>query len=300
MTVTISETAASLSPPLLQPGEPPPCEVINENGKAKCLILCDHASNRIPEKLNNLGLDEKALKSHFALDIGAGPLTRLVSDMLDAPAVMASYSRLVVDCNRRLDHPTAFVASGEGRPVPGNVTMSEQDRAMRVDEIYVPYHNKIDEMVRRFTDNGVVPVIFSIHTFTKMFFKQVRPWEIGFLWVQDDRVPAPMMTYFREKGFTVGDNEPYDARILRGTSVNHHADAKKLPNALVEIRNDLVETEEDITRWAEMLSDSLREVLKDESIHSYYDGPVIMHDPERENSYFDELIERAKQGDKNG
>lgn len=297
MTVTISETAEPISPPLLQRDEPEPYRIINADGKARCLIICDHASNYIPAKLNNLGLGEDALSMHIAWDIGACALTELVSDMLDAPAILANYSRLVVDCNRRLDHPTAFVTSGDGQPVPGNVTMSEQERAMRVEEIYAPYHRKIEQLIKGYTDNGIVPVIFSIHSFTRLFFNQVRPWEIGFLWVQDDRVTAPMMEYFDSKGYTVGDNEPYDARILRGTTINQHADAAGLPNALVEICNEELGDEAGIRKWAGMLSESVGRVLEDESVYSYYKGPVIMPDPEKEKSYFDELITQAKEGE---
>ncbi len=298
MTVTSISQAPPVEPPLLSPDEPAPYEIVNPDGAARCLLICDHAANKIPAKLGMLGLADEDLQRHYALDIGTRDVTLQLAEKLDAPAILGTYSRLVVDLNRRLDHPTAFVTNAEGKMVAGNAGLSAQDRELRVTEIYEPYHNKISAMIEDFVARGVIPAIVSIHSFTPVFYKQVRPWEIGVLWTHDPRIPIPFMQYFRDKGFTVGDNEPYDARVLRGTTVNHHADERGLANALVEIRNDLVRTPEDITNWAEMLADSLQIVLQDEGIYSYYDGPRAPgHDPDVEHNYFNKLIERAKRGD---
>lgn len=297
MTVTFSQTAEPLSPPLLAEDEPLPYTVLNPDGKAKCLILCDHASNYVPKKLDNLGLSEEELQGHMAWDIGVGAISRQLSDILDAPAILANYSRLVIDLNRRLDHPTSIVTNSEGKAIPVNAAMAEDDRNLRASEIYAPYHKKVEELVDGFLNRDIVPAIISIHSFTRTFYKQIRPWEIGVLWVQDPRLSVPTIKFFEEKGYTVGDNEPYDARILRGTTVNHHADARGLPNALIEVRNDLVATEEGQREWAALLGECYKSVLQDETIYSLYDGPQVDHDPEKEYRYFDELIEKAKKGD---
>ncbi len=284
-------------PPLLGAGEELPFSVINPDGKAKCLLLCEHASNVIPKKLNNLGLSKDDTQSHIAWDIGAAYVTKLLSDILDAPTLLANYSRLVVDANRPLDHPTAIITNSEGMPIPGNMAIAQEDRDLRISEIYAPYHEKIRDLIGRFTGNHIIPVIVSIHSFAPVFYKQVRPWDIGVLWVQDPRIPLPVINFFEKRGFTVGDNEPYDARIFRGTVINHYADAHGLPNALIEICHDLIDTEEKGQEWAVMLGECFKTILQDETVYSRYDGLQAAHDTEREYRYFDELIEKAKRGE---
>lgn len=285
------------SPPLLGEDEPAPFTVLNPDGAAPCLVICDHSGNYVPRKLDNLGLDEKALESHAAWDIGAGDVTRYLANILDAPAIVMNYSRLVIDVNRRPDHPTAFVAHMDSGPVPGNLALAPEDKALRIEELFKPYHEALEALLNNFGDRGITPAVFSIHSFTRFFYKQVRPWEIGVLWAHDERMPRRTIDFFRKKGFTVGDNEPYDARLLRGSTVNHHADARGLPNVLIEIRNDLLETDEGRREWAAMLGACFKEILQDRSLLSRYDGPQAPYDPVQAHRYFDELIEKAKRGD---
>jgi predicted N-formylglutamate amidohydrolase len=297
MTISVEPNTLSISAPLLSDGELPPYEIINESGKAKCVIICDHAGVNVPKKLNRLGLEDYRFGEHYAQDVGSRQVSITLSNLLDAPCILANYSRLVVDLNRRLDHPTAFVTNTEHGPVPGNVNMKDDEKNLRVNEIYIPYHVALEKLIRSYTDKGIIPAIISIHSFTPMFYKQKRPWELGLLWVQDQRLPEPIINYFRNLGYVVGDNEPYDARILRGTTINHHADANGLPNALFEIRNDLVRSEEACVKWGEMIAACMNEILDDESIHSIYDGPQFIHDPDLDVRYFEELIEKAKRGE---
>src|SRR5437868_31264 len=93
---------------LLGPGDPPAVEVLNEGGAAPVLVICDHASRAVPQSLGRLGLDETLLLRHIGWDIGAAEVTRDLVRLLDAPAVLTGFSRLVVDCNRRLDDPTCM------------------------------------------------------------------------------------------------------------------------------------------------------------------------------------------------
>ncbi len=294
---SISGSPASYDPPLLGADEPGPYELLNPKGTAKCLLICDHASNRVPTKLDNLGLSDEALQMHMAWDIGAGHIIRRLSEILDAPAILGTYSRLVIDLNRRLDHPTAFVTSSEGRSIPGNVAMGDEDRALRIKELYEPFHAEIGRVLDDFAARDIVPAVISVHSFTKQFYKLTRPWEIGVLWTRDERMPVPVMSYFRQKGYNVGDNQPYDSRLLRGTTVDRHADGRRLPNVLIEMRNDLVAREQDCDKWAEMLGNCFKNLLQEEMIHRYYDGPDVPCDPEAERRYFEQLIKMAKRGE---
>lgn len=307
MNATLSSDTRTIAPPLLGPGEDAPYQIFNPDGKANCLLICDHASNAVPAKLGTLGLPTEELAKHASWDIGARDVTMGLAKLLDAPAVLASYSRMVIDLNRRLDHPTVFPTTSEGIPVPGNLNMAEADCALRIDEIYRPYHTKIEEILDGYIDRGIYPAIISIHSFTPRFYGQERPWEVSVLWVQDGRLPQPFMDGMTDKGYHVGDNEPYDARILRGATTHMHADGRLLPNLLVEYRNDLLQ---DDARREKIINDSydvLKPVLADERLYTLYDGPQVPHDLELEHKYFEDVVRTAhRQGadtgkeDKNG
>ena len=125
---------------MLGPDDPPPFELLNADGSAPCLIVCDHASNRIPSSLKDLGLAARHRTEHIAWDIGAAAMARRLSESLDAPAILAGYSRLVVDCNRYIADPAAFTPHSDTVEIPGNVGLDEPEKAWRTREIYRPYH----------------------------------------------------------------------------------------------------------------------------------------------------------------
>ena len=293
----IFQSQSAIGSSLLEKDEPSAFSIMNADGKTPCILVCDHASNLVPRKLGTLGMTEDDLQQHYAVDIGVKKITEVMSEALDAPAVFGNYSRLVVDLNRDIQHPTTFVMTGEGKPVPGNIAMNDADKQLRIDELYNPFHDALSSMIDGYLDKGIVPAVIAIHSFTPVFYNQRRPWEVGVLWVQDDRIPAATIKHFENLGYCVGDNEPYDARYLRGTTVNRHADARHLPNALVEVRNDLISTDKDSIDWANRLVECYNPILSDENLYTLYEGPIVEHDPEEERTYFEKLVEKAKKGD---
>jgi predicted N-formylglutamate amidohydrolase len=272
----VSVTKESGLPPLLAPDEPPAWQLINDEGAARTLLVCDHASRRIPRVLNDLGLDRLALRRHIACDIGAGEVTRRLSRMLDAPAILANYSRLVVDCNRRLNDPTAFLAVSDGEFVPGNHDLTTAEKKQRADMIFHPYHAGIHDRLDRFREVGVVPAFIAIHSFTPIFNGTSRPWQIGVLWDTDPRIPVPLMEKLgRIPGLVVGDNEPYSGRAPADYTVDHHAEPTGLPHVSIEIRQDLISTPEGAERWSLILGRALAEILADDDLYSILDGVVV-------------------------
>jgi predicted N-formylglutamate amidohydrolase len=259
------------APGLLRPGEPPPFELHNESAGGRLLLVCDHASNRVPESLENLGLGEAELARHIGWDIGAADVTRHLSDRLGAPAVLAGYSRLAIDCNRSLDHPGLILDESDRTPVPGNVGLDAAQRQARIDALFRPYHGAVDEQVERLRELCAAeecPVVISIHSFTPVFDGVERPWQIGVLWNDDPRLPVPLMARLREdKDLTVGDNEPYSAREGFGHTLERHGDEGGLANALIEIRQDLIDTHHGAQAWAERLAGVLQESLADEALY---------------------------------
>jgi predicted N-formylglutamate amidohydrolase len=258
------ETAQSPTAPLLAADDPSPFELVHPEGRAPLLLICDHASRAIPRSLGRLGLEEALLMRHIGWDIGAAGVTRRLAALLDAPAVLCGYSRLVIDCNRGLGDPTSIPEVSDGIAVPGNVGLAPAARVARVDGIFRPYHAAIAARLAAFAAGGVAPVLFSVHSFTPVMNGFARPWHVGVLWDKDPRVPVPLIAELAaaDPRRIVGDNEPYSEREApAGYSVRTHAVPAGLPHAGVEIRQDLIDTAAGIAEWADALAAALRPVL---------------------------------------
>jgi predicted N-formylglutamate amidohydrolase len=256
------------SPELLSAGDPPPVEHVNTARTAPVLITCDHASRHVPKSLHNLGLDPESLKLHIGWDIGAADVSRGLSRRLDAPAILAGYSRLVIDCNRDLDDPTSMAAVSDGVPVPGNRDLSVADRARRAEAVFKPYHRAVEVALDGFAARDVRPAVLSIHSFTPVMNGFARPWHIGILWDRDPRMAVPMLAALRrEAGLVIGDNEPYSAREPAGYTVRTHAEKRGLPHLNVELRQDLVATDAGTTEWADRLARVLTPILEDPALY---------------------------------
>src|SRR5262249_12842041 len=157
---------------------------------------------------------------HIGWDIGIAKLTRRLAAALDAPAVLGTYSRLVIDCNRRLNDPTSIAQESDRIPVPGNRGLSDADRQARMKAIFERYHRAVSEVIARKRDAGPDPAILSLHSFTPTMNGFERPWHIGILWNRDPRLPVPLMArLLQEPGLVVGDNEPYSGRDEHGYSI---------------------------------------------------------------------------------
>lgn len=246
--------------PLPSPDEA--SEVLNPEGAAPLLLVCDHASRMFPDHLGTLGVPEPDTFEHIAWDIGAADLTRGLSAALDAPAVLCRWSRLVVDCNRRLADPSAFPEVSDRVPVPGNVSISPEDREWRIRAIHAPYHAAIDRQLDEMLARGVTPAFVSVHSFTPLLGEIARPWHVGILWDQDDRLPRPVLEALRAvQGLHVGDNEPYSGRHPTDYTLHAHAALRGLPYVGFEVRQDLLATEAGIHYWVGLLAAALRPAL---------------------------------------
>lgn len=239
---------------LLGPDDPPAVEVHNDRGKAAILLVCDHASEAIPRRLGDLGVTDADRRRHIGYDIGAAMVARRLAAAFDAPLVLSGYSRLVVDCNRRLDDPTAMPPISDGTVIPGNRDLGAEERAARVEALYAPYHRTIADRLDRFMARGVRPAFISVHSCTPVMAGFARPWHVGVLWNRDDRISGPLIAALERDGsLCVGDNQPYSGRGPHGFTVPHHAEPKGLPHVMLEIRQDLIEEAGGATVWADRL-----------------------------------------------
>ena len=237
----------------------PPFEVVNPDGRAPALVICDHASRFIPPEYANLGVSEEEIARHIGWDIGAGDVARELARLIDAPAVLCGTSRLVIDCNRRLGDPSSIPEASDGTPVPGNLELSPEERSRRAERYFRPYHAEIE---RRLDGFAKPPALVSVHSFTPVMNGFARPWHVGMLYDEDDRLARPVISALRrEAGLVVGDNEPYSGRHPVGYALGTYGNRRGLAPAVFEIRQDLIDTPEKARGWAERLAHILRPLL---------------------------------------
>ncbi|HYV87487.1 MAG TPA: N-formylglutamate amidohydrolase [Candidatus Polarisedimenticolia bacterium] len=247
---------------LLAPGDPPAFELCNAQARVRGLLICDHASAAIPAALGTLGLDEGQRRLHIAWDIGAADVTRRLAKLLGVAAILSGYSRLVIDCNRQLDDPTSIPQESDGVAVPGNRGLSEVDRKQRAQACFWPYQQAIEGWIAARRTAGEQPVIVSLHSFTPVMDGFERPWHIGILANRDRRVAHRLIAALRcDPTLSVGDNEPYDGRHGRGYGMMVHGEEMGLPFALIEMRQDLIDTHHGAEAWAQRLAPILARIF---------------------------------------
>lgn len=237
-----------------------PYRHIDRSGDSDILILCDHASNAVPPFVGggDLGLSPDDMGRHIAYDIGAAGVSLALARMLDASILMSNFSRLVIDPNRGEDDPTLIMRLYDGSVIPENRALTAEQKQMRLDQCYRPYHDKIEAALAPVR----APVLVSIHSFTRQLIgRPVRPWHIGVLYASDTRLALPLMQQISECGdICLGDNEPYHGAIV-GDTMDRHAVRHGRLHVLIEVRNDLVETEAGQIHWAGRLAPMIRHAI---------------------------------------
>jgi predicted N-formylglutamate amidohydrolase len=246
---------------LLGPDEPAVYAAIGTTLPGRALLVCDHAAQRIPRRLQRLGLPSEALDRHIAWDLGARALTEALSEHLRTPAFCAQYSRLVIDCNRAADAPDAMTTDGDGHRIAGNEALTAGQRAARVTAIHEPYHAALAAQVDRLQAGGPTALI-AVHSYTPVFRQRARPWRVGVLSGDDRRIADPLLRDLRCAAVgPVGDNEPYSGRYPGAYTVHRHGHERGLPHVSLEIRQDELLTPGGIQRWAECLATALQPIL---------------------------------------
>jgi predicted N-formylglutamate amidohydrolase len=238
--------------------------LIEGDPDARVILVCDHASNRIPSSLDGLGVPKHKLEDHIAWDIGAAAVTRLLHERLGADVVLANYSRLVVDLNRGMRDASIMPAISDGILIPGNLGLSSAARQARVDAFHEPYHAAIEALIERRSRDGRLPVFLGIHSFTPRFHGTERPWHAGVLWDRDPRLALPLLAALRRhSGFVIGDNEPYSGRHTADYSIDRHAESRGMAHSGIELRQDLIGDPAGQAEWAAKLGDALEGILAD-------------------------------------
>ncbi|MCX5516397.1 N-formylglutamate amidohydrolase [Kaistia algarum] len=229
-------------------------EVLPGDEAGGLILLCDHATNRLPAAYGSLGLPPDELERHIAYDIGAAALTRGLAERFGVPAVLSRFSRLLIDPNRGQDDPTLVMRLSDGAVIPGNARINAAERRRRIEEFYQPYDEAIGHLVDRSLASGHVPAILSIHSFTPIWRGTPRPWHAGILWDQDPRLARALIEGLASQGdLVVGDNEPYHG-ALKGDTLYRHATERGLSHALLEVRQDLIADLAGVREWVDRIA----------------------------------------------
>jgi predicted N-formylglutamate amidohydrolase len=251
---------AVVAPGGLLDGEDDPVIIVNGQGRSAIMLACEHAGRRIPKRLQSLGLSAEDLSRHIAYDIGAEGVARRLAERLDAPLALQRYSRLVYDCNRPPDSPSAMPAISELTAIPGNQDLTAAEREERTRVIYRAFHDQTAAMIEARTSVHKPVIVVTIHSFTPVFKGVARGMHVGLLFDQDRRFTDLVASLMRKSGsFEVRLNEPYGPEDGVCHTVNLQAGAKGLPYSMIEIRNDLIESESGQVEWAGRLGGVLQQ-----------------------------------------
>ena len=222
---------------------------VGQPGAGGILVVCDHASNRVPEDIE-LGIDPTLLHEHVAVDIGVADVAGRMAERPGLAAFLANVSRLVCDFNREEDSPAVIPHSSDGHDIPGNL-FDIAGREERLARFHRPYHDALAALL----DDAPPALILSLHSFTPSLMsrpEELRPWHVGVLYNEDDRAARLAIPLLEVEGLTVGDQQPYSGKLLNAT-MNRHAEGHGRPYLGVEVRQDLIADETGQEEWAERL-----------------------------------------------
>jgi predicted N-formylglutamate amidohydrolase len=250
-----------------------PVRTVNAEGRGPFAIVVDHASNRIPPRWGNLGLTPADRIRHIAWDPGALAVSLRLSELLDAPVVHSTVSRLVIDCNRDLDAADLVPAISEDTEIPGNAALTDDDRQWRVASAHAPFHDAIDRLLDARQAAGLPTILVCMHSFTPVYKGKSRPWAIGLIHARNDSFTAALRNALAADApeLDIGWNEPYSALNGVTYTLEHHGDGRGLDATMIEIRHDEILEPNGVARWAARLARCLEAARV-----ALISGPVAM------------------------
>ena len=148
---------------------------MGESVSHSLVITCEHGGNRIPSLYRDLFHAHQALlDSHRGFDPGALIMARALATAFAAPLVTATVSRLLVDLNRSVGHPSLHYEAIRNAP--------SELRQRVLKHYYQPYRVQAERLVRQaIADHGQV-IHISSHSFTPELDGKVRNADIGLLY----------------------------------------------------------------------------------------------------------------------
>ena len=240
-------------------GSGPPVVVVNPTGTAPFVLVCEHASRVFPVGYGRLGLPAAAFDRHIAWDLGAAEVATRLACLLDAPLFLAGYSRLLIDLNRPPGSPASIPEVSETTPIPGNIGIDAAERRRRLELWFKPFHDAVAAHLD--ARLGRATAVVGIHSFTPVFKTASRPWRAGVSFGRAEAFGEELACAIGARsGALVGRNEPYRVSLEEDYTVPVHGDSRRLPSALIEVRQDLVSDVFGIERWSRRLAAVLASV----------------------------------------
>jgi predicted N-formylglutamate amidohydrolase len=212
-----------------------PVEIVAaRDPSARLWLSCEHASNRLPAPWSWPVKDAWIRDTHWAYDMGARDLTLALCAATGAGAVLARFSRLLIDPNRPTDAPTLLRTHAEGRAIALNGDVDEAERAARLG-YWRAYHAAVDAALA----GSSAPVLFAIHSFTPLYEGERRELDIGVLFDRDEALARRLAAHLAAADVgVVRLNEPYSGREGLIYAAQRHADALGRAAIEIEVRQD--------------------------------------------------------------
>jgi predicted N-formylglutamate amidohydrolase len=232
--------------------------VAGGEGRARVLLTCEHASNRLPEGWHWPDEDRWLVNTHWAIDLGIAQITRALADELGATAVLSRFSRLIVDPNRPVGSDSQFRLVADGRDVALNLNLDPAERAHRIERLYDPFHGAIERQLRQHEGS----LVLSLHSFTPVYENSPARWmELGILFDREDALARRLAPCIKRQGLMVALNEPYTGKGGMMYSAQSHADRTGRRALEIEIRQDRATNPAYRQRLVTALADMTRQAL---------------------------------------
>jgi predicted N-formylglutamate amidohydrolase len=146
------------------------------------IITCEHAGNRVPDALRDIFTDTTILSTHWAYDIGALQMARILAKTLEAPLLYTTVTRLVVDCNRSIGSNELFSELMKG----SNIFFKNEI----VKRYYTVYRSKIEKAINTMMQSSDAVFHIAVHSFTPQLYGFKRYTDIGLLYDQSRSIEA--------------------------------------------------------------------------------------------------------------
>lgn len=173
------------------------------------ILTCEHATPRVPPELRTIYRGcRDLLNSHRGFDKGAWWVAERLAQRIRSPLYGAKVSRLVIDHNRSLNHPSLHGSAVN--------QLSLDQRQHLIEQYYLPFRNQVRTAIEHTIATRESPVLhLSIHSFTPVLDGRCRTAEIGLLYDPKRLLEADLCARWRQVlasnkfGWRVRRNYPY-------------------------------------------------------------------------------------------
>ncbi|MBL7191648.1 N-formylglutamate amidohydrolase [bacterium] len=226
------------------------------------LLTCEHASQDTPREYRSGGLNPDRMRE--SNDEGAAELTRAVAVKTGCAAILARWSRFLIDLNRSPADDELILERRMKTKIYCNLFISEEDRQKRLNDYYYPYHHQIHRWISGQLVQGKTPKLISIHSFKPYMEEQFRDFDMGIMWSESEEWAAALRDALVRYGLKkIVFNKPYDARRKAGYIIKSVQKKFKIDALLLEFNADKISYPWEIQGVAEVLSKALEEILVD-------------------------------------